>query len=439
MSLSTSFFSAFSFLTFILVCIPFPWHLEAWNTGTCLYMFWTALGLLSLFINSVIWADNAIDWAPVWCDITSRVIIAISVAIPAASLCINHRLYAIAAVRSVTRTKAEKRRAIMVDLAIGLGLPLIAVALQYIVQGHRYNIFEEVGCYPFTYNTPPAYLLVWALPLVIGMTSAVYSVLSIREFRKRHTEFKEILSSNSNLSPNRFFRLMALAGVEAACCIPLSITTIVLNATRAPIYPWISWQDTHFGFSRVDQIPAVQWRSDPNANTGLEMTRWLVVVCGLVFFAFFGFADEAQKHYRLAFNSVAKRVGLSTGGSATKIGSNMMTKSGGFSSKSYGASSVGMSSQGGGLPVYVRQEVLEKRDSFDSFSDDLSIKDSEYDETEISETPLPTLTKEKETPAAEKSTLDVPGPTHTAPSASPSPSSSYLDLSDSVTDASTKV
>lgn len=264
-------------------------------------------------------------------------------------------------------------------------------------------------------------------------------VLSIREFRKRHTEFKEILSSNSNLSPNRFFRLMALAGVEAACCIPLSITTIVLNATRAPIYPWISWQDTHFGFSRVDQIPAVQWRSDPNANTGLEMTRWLVVVCGLVFFAFFGFADEAQKHYRLAFISVAKRVGLSTGGSATKIGSNMMTKSGGFSSKSYGASSVGMSSQGGGLPVYVRQEVLEKRDSFDSFSDDLSIKDSEYDETEISETPLPTLTKEKETPAAEKSTLDVPRPTHTAPSASPSPSSSYLDLSDSVTDASTKV
>lgn len=232
---------------------------------------------------------------------------------------------------------------------------------------------------------------------------------------------------------------MALAGVEAACCIPLSITTIVLNATRAPVYPWISWDDTHYGFSRVDQIPAVLWRSDPNANTGLEMTRWLVVVCGLVFFAFFGFADEAQKHYKLAFNSVAKRVGLSTGGSTTKIGSNMMTKSGGFS-KSNGASSVAVSSQGG-LPVYVSQEVLEKRDSFDSFSDDLSIKDSEYDETEASEvaTPLPVLTKEKEKPAMEKSTLDVPRSTLAVPSQSPSPSSSYLDLGESVSDASTKV
>jgi len=45
----------------------------------------------------------------------------------------------------------------------------------YIVQGHRYNIFEEVGCFPFTYNTPPAYLLVWMVPIPIGLTSGAYS------------------------------------------------------------------------------------------------------------------------------------------------------------------------------------------------------------------------------------------------------------------------
>jgi hypothetical protein len=37
----------------------------------------------------------------------SKIIVGLSVAIPAASLCINHRLYCIAAVRSVMRTKAE--------------------------------------------------------------------------------------------------------------------------------------------------------------------------------------------------------------------------------------------------------------------------------------------------------------------------------------------
>ena len=52
-----------------------------------------------------------------------------SVAIPCASLCINRRLYLIANVRSVTTTKAEKKRAIMVDLAIGVGVPIIQMIL----------------------------------------------------------------------------------------------------------------------------------------------------------------------------------------------------------------------------------------------------------------------------------------------------------------------
>ena len=83
-------FSAFSFLGFLLCVIPLPWHLEgkhavlfrrinplqltawpvsAWNTGTCLYMIWTGLACLNQFINSVVWNGNAVNWAPVWCDI----------------------------------------------------------------------------------------------------------------------------------------------------------------------------------------------------------------------------------------------------------------------------------------------------------------------------------------------------------------------------------
>lgn len=71
--------------------------------------------------------------------------------------------------------------------------------------------------------------------------------MSIIAFRKRHAEFQEILSANSNLNSNRFIRLMILAAIEVACCIPLSITTIVLNATRGEVRPWISWEDTHYG------------------------------------------------------------------------------------------------------------------------------------------------------------------------------------------------
>lgn len=86
--ISNQVFTAFSFLGFLLCVIPLPWHLEgkhlyfaslvistncwsvsAWNTGTCLYMIWTGLACLNQFINSIVWNGNAVNWAPVWCDI----------------------------------------------------------------------------------------------------------------------------------------------------------------------------------------------------------------------------------------------------------------------------------------------------------------------------------------------------------------------------------
>ena len=63
------FFPIVSALGFVLVLIPLPWHLEAWNSGTCYYIIWTALACLNSFINSIVWADDAINRAPVWCDI----------------------------------------------------------------------------------------------------------------------------------------------------------------------------------------------------------------------------------------------------------------------------------------------------------------------------------------------------------------------------------
>ncbi|KAJ7813356.1 hypothetical protein B0H14DRAFT_3478098 [Mycena olivaceomarginata] len=46
--------------------------------------------------------------------------------------------------------------------------------LQYIVQGHRYNIFEDVGCLAETFETPVAIVLFHLPPLLVGCVSVVY-------------------------------------------------------------------------------------------------------------------------------------------------------------------------------------------------------------------------------------------------------------------------
>jgi pheromone a factor receptor len=57
----------------------------------------------------------------------TRIQVALNVAIPACSLCINRRLYKIATTKAVMVTQSEKRRAVITDLLIGLGIPLIQI------------------------------------------------------------------------------------------------------------------------------------------------------------------------------------------------------------------------------------------------------------------------------------------------------------------------
>lgn len=287
-----------------------------------------------------------------------------AVGIPAASLCINRRLYHIASVQAVTITRAEKRRAVTVDLAIGLGIPLLEMILHVIVQGHRFNLFEEIGPYPDTFNTPPAYVLVFAWPLAIGLVSAVYCVLTIRAFARRRSQFKQLLSANKNLNSSRYFRLMALAGVELLFTIPLASYSIYLNVAGGAVEPYISWANAHWGFSRVDQVPAELWKLSSVTVVSLELTRWATVFCALLFFCFFGFADEARKHYKLAYNTVAKRVGLSTVGSTTAFNSG----AGSQSKMGQNGSKAGITS----IPVFVKTTSQQKRDSKDSFGGNLT-------------------------------------------------------------------
>lgn len=304
-------FPLFAFLGFILSIIPLPWHLQAWNSGTCYYMIWTALACLNQFINSVVWHGNVINWAPVWCDISIRIMLGTSVAIPAASLCINRRLYKIARVHAVMVTRAEKRRAILIDSLICVLFPLVFIALQYVNQGHRFDIYEDVGCYPFIYNTIVAFLLSDCWPIIIGLVSAVYCVLSLHAFYRRRVQFNQFLSSNTSLSASRYFRLMALSMTELCCTLPLSCFLIWINSSATPVSPWISWENTHYGFSRVGQYPSVVWTQDYLFVVAVQMTRWMTVACAFIFFAFFGFASEARKNYGIAFYTVAKVLSVS--------------------------------------------------------------------------------------------------------------------------------
>ena len=97
---------------------------------------------------------------------------------------------------------------------------------------------------------------------------------------------------------------MALACTEMLCTTPLAVFSIVLNATAAPVVPWVSWDSIHYDFDRVGEIPAVLWRSSHLLVVGYTLTKWSGVICAFIFFIFFGFAAEARKHYSSALTKL---------------------------------------------------------------------------------------------------------------------------------------
>nr|AAP57492.2 putative transmembrane pheromone receptor [Coprinellus disseminatus] len=303
-------FPIFSFLACFLSLVPLPWHAQAWNSGTCAYMIWTAVACLNSFINSIVWRGHAENIAPVWCDISSKIIIGASVGIPASILCITRRLYTLTAVQAVSITRHDKQRMVLVDLIIAVVIPAITMILHYVVQGHRFDVLGQVGCYPVVHNSLPAYFLYFMWPLVFGVISFVYSGLTLRFFWLRRAQFASLFSSSSNITSSRYLRLMLLALTDMLCTVPLGVFTLYIGVKDVGLCPWISWEETHYNFSRVVTTPAEVWRSDLNSEVSVEFTRWLPVVCGFMFFALFGFAAEAKKAYSKIFSGAMARLGL---------------------------------------------------------------------------------------------------------------------------------
>ncbi|KAL0575157.1 a-factor receptor [Marasmius crinis-equi] len=303
-------FPILSCLGFVLCLIPLPWHIQAMNSGTVAFMLWTASVCFVRFVNSVIWAGSVDNVAPVWCDISTQIILGAGIGIPASILCISRRLYRITSIRTVSLSKADKKRAVIEDICIAAGIPAIILALHVIVHPHRFDILEDIGCQTVTYNTLPAYFLYFMWPIVLGVVSLIYSCLNLRSFYIRRVQFAQFMNSNTAMNMSRYLRLMILSVVDILFTIPLGIYVVYIASHGVKLQPWISWEDTHFNWLRIVQTPALIWRNDKSFETSIELNRWLSVLCAFLFFALFGFASEAKKHYQIAFWWCMKPFGL---------------------------------------------------------------------------------------------------------------------------------
>ena len=134
-------------------------------------------------------------------------------------------------------------------------------------------------------------------------------VLAIRAFVKKRKRFEELISSNSTVVRNSYWRLMVMCTGDLCFTIPLATWAIVQNA-KGYVRPWVSWASIHENYSHINQIPrTVLDARCADHCYGFEVGRWSAVLCAFVFFAYFGFAEEARKNYRGLATAIARLLG----------------------------------------------------------------------------------------------------------------------------------
>ncbi|KAG8681220.1 a-factor receptor, partial [Ceratobasidium sp. 394] len=242
----------------------------------------------------------------------AKLILGLGVGIPASSLCIQRRLHRITKGRCKDLSDSfEDRRGLLIDMLLGVGLPILVMALSLVVQFRRYEIIEDIGCWPSTRNNQfliPA-ILMW--PTVLGMASFVYACRTIDILLKSRRQFSAILSeSTAGLNMSRYFRLMALAVTEMGTCIPLSVYFIFSDIQIDTFEPWVSWAHTSHSLKLVNSTPFELLQESPDIRAVIDLNRWLVPGCAFMFFVYFGLSSEATEEYKRVFWGAAGMLGI---------------------------------------------------------------------------------------------------------------------------------
>lgn len=264
-----------SFISAVLVLFPLPWYCRAGNIAAMSIGMW-------LFVVNMINAVDALQWTGAyqipfvfWCDITSALITAVNVAIPAACLCICIHLERMASFCQ-TSTSITKRRRILFECLMCFGVPFVYAALHLIVQPRRFDVYENFGCRPATYPTTVALLVVWIPPLALSFLSIIFCGITWRHFLLHGVQFSRTRPSSSHTS-GAYIRLVSMAVSEVICTIAATIVAMLFNLSSG-LAPWAD-------FTRdLTEVLSFSSAAIPKSITAMLITEWAIMVTQSFFF-----------------------------------------------------------------------------------------------------------------------------------------------------------
>ncbi|KAJ3970125.1 GPCR fungal pheromone mating factor, partial [Lentinula raphanica] len=290
--------SSFCFISSSLADLLFLYS-TARNTGTCLFMAWIGLACIILSINSFLWKDTISNLAPVWCDISSKLLVGSNAAIASVASCINIRLWLVASdrVRTLEVCAVCSRVQDSDFCIIRTGMKVHPSVTEYFVQNRRFDIYEGFGCRAASDNVLLMYLLLLAPQFLLGIASTTF----FGAHYMLETQYSPAFHQRTTLSAS-FLGFLILGGLSIVCSVAYTTFVVYFSATAdgslGSFTLWQSWDLTHRNISAVNVYTEEEWRGDTMTEVLLEANRWIFVGLAYLFFLVFGLTSEVRRRYR---------------------------------------------------------------------------------------------------------------------------------------------
>ncbi|KDQ50573.1 hypothetical protein JAAARDRAFT_141774 [Jaapia argillacea MUCL 33604] len=290
-----------SILCTLLLLPTLHWQWRTRDVAILSTITWLLACNLIHVINSIVWADNVVPRVPVWCDLTTKILLGAPVAIAGACLCICQRLEFIASMRELACNGNRKRRRTIMEFALCIVIPFVYMAFHTLVQNHRFDIIEDFGCEAAIYASAPAVILVWLPPILICITSLVYSILVLIHAYSLHSGFSRHIANRSRFTQSTFTRLLSMSMLQTFLLTWFFLTTLVLSAFR----PWTSFKQVHSQMSTI----AVAAESDLSVQEHIrvELVFWIIPVLSVIVFVFGVMGERAQQSIKSVVKDIRIR------------------------------------------------------------------------------------------------------------------------------------
>ncbi|KAB5591985.1 Pheromone B beta 1 receptor [Ceratobasidium theobromae] len=284
-----------SFLCAVLVLVLLPLHWRTCNIAMLSLIIWLAISNIVRGMNATIWIDNTIVKYKIWC---TRLIVGANIALPSSVFCICRFLAQVASPHNPIPDASEKRRRAIFDLAACVGLPIIIMALYYIIQQIRFTIYEGFGC-GFKISTYPSVVSLFIFdipPICVSLGALIYAAISLRWFVHRRAQVREALqSSQSGLTTTLYLRFIIHSIIQMFYTTAITLYFLIDNTLISGLQPWTNWDDVHSDLQHINQVH----RADKSPfSWRIDLLSWYVVpASSVLFFVFFGLGQEAKSKY----------------------------------------------------------------------------------------------------------------------------------------------